>query len=98
MRCPVNHALPPHDNPCINNRGGMPQITLIGINHKTAPVALREILSFTGDEADIALHRLFQKPEIGELVTIFHLQQNGNFVYPSPGDGQDCVKTFLSQF
>jgi len=46
----------------------MPQITLIGINHKTAPVALREILSFTGDEADIALHRLFQKPEIGELV------------------------------
>jgi len=76
----------------------MPQITLIGINHKTAPVALREILSFTGDEADIALHRLFQKPEIGELVLFSTCNRMEILFIPVQGDGQDCVKTFLSQF
>ncbi len=76
----------------------MSQITLIGINHKTAPVALREILSFTGDEADIALHNLFQQPEIGELVLFSTCNRMEILFIPTQGDGQDYVKTFLSQF
>lgn len=76
----------------------MPQITLIGINHKTAPVALREILSFTGDEADMALHKLFQQPEIGELVLFSTCNRMEILFIPAQGDAQDCVKTFLSQF
>jgi len=76
----------------------MSQITLIGINHKTAPVALREILSFTGDEADIALHNLFQQPEIGELILFSTCNRMEILFIPIQGDGQDCVKTFLSQF
>jgi len=103
MKIDTSHALScepctaPHDNPCMN-RGGMSQITLIGINHKTAPVALREILSFTGDEADIALHNLFQQPEIGELILFSTCNRMEILFIPIQGDGQDCVKTFLSQF
>jgi len=76
----------------------MTQITLIGINHKTAPVALREILSFTGDESNNALHTLFQQPEIGELILFSTCNRMEILFIPTQGDGQDCVKTFLSQF
>ena len=80
------------------NRGRMPKITLIGINHKTAPVALREVLSFSGDEANIALNQLFQQPEIGELVLFSTCNRMEILFIPAQGDGQDCVKTFLSRF
>jgi glutamyl-tRNA reductase len=76
----------------------MSDITLIGINHKTAPVALREILSFTGDEADIALDKLFQQPDIGELVLFSTCNRMEILFIPAQGDGQDCVKTFISRF
>ncbi|WP_084071260.1 glutamyl-tRNA reductase [Desulfocicer vacuolatum] len=76
----------------------MPQITLIGINHKTAPVALREVLSFTGDEADVALRDLFQQPEIRELVLFSTCNRMEILFIPARGDGQDCVKTFISRF
>jgi len=87
----------PQDNPHMN-RGGMSQITLIGINHKTAPVALREILSFTGEEADIALGKLFQRPEIRELVLFSTCNRMEILYVPTQGDGQECVKKFISQF
>ena len=76
----------------------MSEITLIGINHKTAPVALREVLSLTGDEADIALNKLFQQPEIGELILFSTCNRMEILFVPAQGDGQDCVKTFISQF
>ncbi|SMD04670.1 glutamyl-tRNA reductase [Desulfocicer vacuolatum DSM 3385] len=103
MKIDTSHGLScepytaPHDNPCIN-RGTMPQITLIGINHKTAPVALREVLSFTGDEADVALRDLFQQPEIRELVLFSTCNRMEILFIPARGDGQDCVKTFISRF
>lgn len=46
----------------------MNEIVLIGINHKTAPVELRECIAFTGDEAASALRALAGMPEIEEVL------------------------------
>ncbi len=46
----------------------MPDIVLIGINHKTAPVELRECIAFSEDESASALQTLSRKPHIKELL------------------------------
>jgi glutamyl-tRNA reductase len=46
----------------------MPEIILIGINHKTAPVELRECIAFSGDESIIALQTLRRQPDINEVL------------------------------
>ena len=46
----------------------MPEIVLIGINHKTAPVELRECIAFSGDESITALQTLRRQPDINEVL------------------------------
>jgi glutamyl-tRNA reductase len=46
----------------------MLDIVLIGINHKTAPVELRECIAFSGDESETALHSLRRQPNINEVL------------------------------
>ena len=46
----------------------MNEILLIGINHKTAPVELRECIAFTEDESESALGALCRKPPIKEAL------------------------------
>ena len=46
----------------------MPEIILIGINHKTAPVELRECIAFSGDESITALQTLQRQPNIKEVL------------------------------
>lgn len=46
----------------------MPDIILIGINHKTAPVELRECIAFSEDESASALQTLSRKSHIKELL------------------------------
>lgn len=46
----------------------MQEIVLIGINHKTAPVELRECIAFTEDESASALRALAGKPDIKEVL------------------------------
>ncbi|CAB1066125.1 Glutamyl-tRNA reductase (EC [Olavius sp. associated proteobacterium Delta 1] len=46
----------------------MPEIVLLGINHKTAPVELRECIAFSGDESITALQRLHRQPDINEVL------------------------------
>jgi glutamyl-tRNA reductase len=46
----------------------MNEIVLIGINHKTAPVELRECIAFTEDESASALRALAGKPAIKEVL------------------------------
>lgn len=46
----------------------MPVIVLLGINHKTAPVELRECIAFTNDESINALQRLHRQPNISEVL------------------------------
>ena len=46
----------------------MPDIVLLGINHKTAPVELRECIAFSGDESITALQALHRQPHIKEVL------------------------------
>ncbi len=46
----------------------MRDIVLLGLNHKTAPVDVRECIAFTADETDLALAMLRDNPAIGESV------------------------------
>ena len=46
----------------------MNEIVIIGINHKTAPVELRECIAFTEDESEVALRALSGKPHIKEAL------------------------------
>ena len=48
----------------------MPEIVLLGINHKTAPVELRECIAFSGDESISALQALRRQPDINEVLLI----------------------------
>ncbi len=46
----------------------MNEILLIGINHKTAPVELRECIAFTEDESETALRELALNSHIREVL------------------------------
>jgi len=48
----------------------MSDIVLIGLNHKTAPVEIRECLAFSRDETEVALETLQNHPAIEEVVLI----------------------------
>ncbi len=48
----------------------MSEIILLGLNHKTAPVALRECLAFDAQETTVALEALNKLPAIGESMLI----------------------------
>ena len=46
----------------------MPEIVLLGISHKTAPVELRECIAISGDESITALQTLQRQPDINEVL------------------------------
>ena len=46
----------------------MLDIVLMGLNHKTAPVALRECIAFTGEDTKIAIQTLRRQPHIKEVM------------------------------
>jgi glutamyl-tRNA reductase len=48
--------------------GSMLDIVLLGLNHKTAPVALRECLAITTDETSLALKAFQEHPSIREVM------------------------------
>ncbi len=77
----------------------MLEIVLLGLNHKTAPVELREKLAFSSEEAIDAIEALQQKPILKEVllfstcnrVEILLATQNSS-------DAATAVKTFFSEF
>jgi glutamyl-tRNA reductase len=46
----------------------MTDIVLIGMNHKTAPVALRECIAISPEDTNVALGQLIRHPELQEVV------------------------------
>ena len=46
----------------------MPDILLLGLNHKTAPIQLRECIAFSTDETAAALAALQKMPDISEVL------------------------------
>lgn len=74
----------------------MPHIILIGVNHKTAPVELREKLSFSREETLAALKELKQHPDIEEVL-IFSTCNRTEILYVSGSDSSvDDVTAFIS--
>lgn len=79
----------------------MSEIILIGINHKTAPVKLREALSFTEEETSIALTEIKNQEQIKEAL-IFSTCNRIEILFISDGctfkESVACVKNFLSEY
>ncbi len=76
----------------------MREILLIGLNHKTAPVALRECVAFTDDESRDALKRLHGHPDIIEAVLLSTCNRVEVLVTTDRLQAaEDAVKTFLTE-
>jgi glutamyl-tRNA reductase len=54
----------------VNLAPGNPRILLMGLNHQTAPVALRECLAFSPEETETALEALIHRPCIREALLL----------------------------
>ncbi|WDP89860.1 MAG: glutamyl-tRNA reductase [Desulfobacter sp.] len=74
----------------------MSKIILIGANHKTAPVALREKLSFSGDETLAALEHFKQDDRIKEALVFSTCNRMEILYIPETGDQIDAVIQFIS--
>lgn len=68
---PINTGSASPDRGCRSTEGARRNkftIVLLGLNHKTAPVELRECLAFSHDETSAAARLLLQEPAVRELV------------------------------
>ncbi|WP_155323888.1 glutamyl-tRNA reductase [Desulfosarcina ovata] len=77
----------------------MRDIVLIGLNHKTASVDVRECIAFTTDETDRALKMLRENPAIGESVLFSTC--NRIELLMAADEGQKAINTakqFLAAF
>ncbi|MDD2605004.1 MAG: glutamyl-tRNA reductase [Desulfobacterales bacterium] len=64
-------SLPDSDQTnAVNLAPGNPRILLMGLNHQTAPVALRECLAFSPEETETALEALIHRPCIREALLL----------------------------
>ncbi len=77
----------------------MTEILILGLNHKTADVDLRECLAFSDDQVDTALQTLGQQPSISEVVLLSTCNRvEMIFTAKEPEKALAEVKTFLAEF
>ncbi|MFH2093062.1 MAG: glutamyl-tRNA reductase [Pseudomonadota bacterium] len=74
----------------------MSNIILIGANHKTAPVELREKLSFTAQETLAGLEFLKQDDAIRECLIFSTCNRTEILYIPEQGDQVDKIISFIS--
>jgi len=77
----------------------MLEIVLLGLNHKTAPVGLRECLAFSPDETSTVLRAFQESPVIREAVLVSTC--NRVEILMATEDKANAVRTakmFLSEF
>jgi glutamyl-tRNA reductase len=74
----------------------MSQIILIGANHKTAPVELREKLSFSNEETIAALDLLKQDKDIKESLIFSTCNRTEILYIPASGKQVDKIIEFIS--
>ncbi|MBA3010983.1 MAG: glutamyl-tRNA reductase [Proteobacteria bacterium] len=75
----------------------MSNIFLIGANHKTAPVELREKLSFTAEETLGALGYLKEAPHIKEALVFSTCNRTEILYIPKTGDQIEEIIHFISR-
>jgi glutamyl-tRNA reductase len=76
----------------------MPEIILIGANHKTASVELRECLAFSEDETVQALEKLKQKKNIREVFLFSTCNRTEVLFIPDGTDNIKTIKNFFAEF
>ncbi len=76
----------------------MPKIILIGANHKTAPVELREKMSFSGEEILSALEYFKQCPDIRESLVFSTCNRIEILYVPEKGDQVENVINFIAEY
>lgn len=77
----------------------MREILLLGLNHKTASVDVRECIAFTADETDRALTLLRQNPVIGESVLFSTCNRIELLMAVDDRDAAAAIaKQFISEF
>ena len=77
----------------------MLDIVLLGINHKTAPIELRECLAFSNEDSKAALHELSQMPPIKEALLFSTCNRvEVLFVTANKSCAIDTTKNFLADF
>ena len=74
-------------------------IVLLGLNHKTAPVELRELLAFSTQEAVAVLEGLQKCPDINEVMLISTCNRVEVLLTTSSSiNAVNSVKTYISEF
>ena len=77
----------------------MLDIVLLGLNHKTAPIELRELLSFSKEEAVAVIEGLQKCPDINEIMLISTCNRVEVLLTTSNTiNAVDSVKTYISEF
>jgi glutamyl-tRNA reductase len=77
----------------------MTEILILGLNHKTADVDLRECLAFSDDQVDDALETLRQQPSISEVVLLSTCNRvELIFTAKEPDKALADAKAFLAEF
>ena len=77
----------------------MLDIVLLGLNHKTAPIALRENLAFTKDETSAALKAFQESPAISEAILISTCNRVEILMATEDkSNAMDAVKLLLAEF
>ena len=78
--------------------GSMLDIVLLGLNHKTAPVALRECLAISKDETSLALKAFQELPSVSEVMLFSTCNRvEVLMVVRDKMNSVDAVKIFLSE-
>ncbi|MCM8531771.1 MAG: glutamyl-tRNA reductase, partial [Lentisphaeraceae bacterium] len=70
--------------------------SIIGLNHKTAPVDLREKLAFSGEKYEQAITQLSNESDIEELVLLSTCNRT-EFLYRSEHNGKEKILDFLAK-
>jgi glutamyl-tRNA reductase len=80
-------------------RAVMLEIVLIGINHKTAPVEIRECIAFSADESKSALHALLRNPSVKEALLFSTCNRVEVLLVTDNVSGAiTATKAFISEF
>ncbi len=76
-----------------------PRILVLGLNHKTAAVALRECVAFSKEEAEAALESLREHPCVAEVILLSTCNRVEIFMVTHNRAGAaEAAKQFISEF
>ncbi len=79
-------------------RETIPEIILIGANHKTASVDIRECIAFSEDETVQAIEKLKQKENIKEVFLFSTCNRTEILHIPDGTNNIETIKNFISEF